>query len=99
MATQKAQLCKPAFEHLSPEKREEEILEAIHSIRDYYEFKFINAKSSNQIVFTNNTTDSLNQIVFGYFKHKLNKSLNTLSLLSIIITIIFIVPVNSNAKK
>lgn len=34
---------------------------------------FINAKSTNQIVFTNNTTDSLNKIIFGYFKHYLNK--------------------------
>ena len=35
---------------------------------------FINAKSTNQIVFTNNTTDSLNKIVFGYFKHNLNNN-------------------------
>jgi len=34
---------------------------------------FINAKSSKQIVFTNNTTDSLNKIIFGYFKNHLNK--------------------------
>ena len=33
--------------------------------------KFINAKSTNQIVFTNNATDSLNKIIFGYFKHNL----------------------------
>ena len=33
---------------------------------------FIGAKSSKQIVFTNNTTDSLNKLVFGYFKHNLN---------------------------
>ena len=32
---------------------------------------FINAKSTNQIAFTYNTTDSLNKIVFGYFKHNL----------------------------
>ncbi len=32
---------------------------------------FINAKTSKQIVFTNNTTDSLNKIVFGYFRHNL----------------------------
>jgi len=32
---------------------------------------FIKAKSTNQIAFTNNTTDSLNKIVFGYFKYKL----------------------------
>lgn len=35
--------------------------------------KFINAKSIEQIVFTNNATDSLNKIVFGYFKDYLNK--------------------------
>ena len=35
---------------------------------------FINAKSSNQIVFTNNTTDSLNKIVFGYFKNYLKEN-------------------------
>lgn len=35
--------------------------------------KFINAKSSNQIVFTNNATDSLNKIIFGYFKNHLKK--------------------------
>jgi len=33
---------------------------------------FINAKDSKQIVFTNNTTDSLNKIIYGYFKHNLN---------------------------
>ena len=32
---------------------------------------FINAKNSNQIAFTNNTTDSLNKIIFGHFKHNL----------------------------
>ena len=35
--------------------------------------QFINAKSSNQIVFTNNTTDSLNKIIFGYFKNYLKE--------------------------
>ena len=34
---------------------------------------FINAKDKKQIVFTNNTTDSLNKIVFGYFKHYLKQ--------------------------
>ena len=34
---------------------------------------FINAKDSNQIVFTNNATDSLNKIIFGYFKNYLKK--------------------------
>jgi cysteine desulfurase / selenocysteine lyase len=33
---------------------------------------FINAKSSNEIVFTSGTTDSLNRIIFGYFKYYLN---------------------------
>lgn len=32
---------------------------------------FINAKGTNQIVFTSNTTDSLNKIIFGYFKNHL----------------------------
>ena len=35
---------------------------------------FINAKNTNQIAFTNNCTDSLNKIVFGYFKHNLNNN-------------------------
>ena len=34
---------------------------------------FINAKHSSEIVFTSGTTDSLNDIVFGYFKYKLEK--------------------------
>lgn len=33
--------------------------------------KLINAKNSYEIVFTNNTTDSLNKIVFGFFKNYL----------------------------
>ena len=36
--------------------------------------KFINAKSSKEIVFTNNTTDSINKIVFGYFYHNLKEN-------------------------
>ena len=32
---------------------------------------FINAKNTNQISFTQNSTDSLNKIVFGYFKQNL----------------------------
>ena len=32
---------------------------------------FINAKHSSEIVFTSGTTSSMNDIVFGYFKHKL----------------------------
>lgn len=35
---------------------------------------FIHAKSSDEIVFTSGTTDSLNMIVFGYFKNILNKN-------------------------
>lgn len=35
--------------------------------------KFINA-NTNEIVFTNNTTDSLNRIVFGYFKNVLKEN-------------------------
>ena len=34
---------------------------------------FINARSSNEIVFTNNTTDSLNKLIFGYFYHNLHE--------------------------
>jgi len=36
--------------------------------------KFINANSADQIVFTNNTTDSLNKLIFGYFKHNLKSN-------------------------
>ena len=36
--------------------------------------KFINAKSAEQIIFTNNATDSLNKIIFGYFKHNLKEN-------------------------
>lgn len=35
--------------------------------------EFINAKHSSEIVFTRGTTESLNDIVFGYFKDKLKK--------------------------
>ena len=34
---------------------------------------FINANNINQIAFTNNATDALNKIIFGYFKYNLNK--------------------------
>lgn len=33
--------------------------------------EFINAKSTNEVIFTSGTTDSLNKIIFGYFKDKL----------------------------
>ena len=33
---------------------------------------FINARNKNEIVFTKNTTDSLNMIVFGFFSNYLN---------------------------
>ena len=36
--------------------------------------KFINAKSSREIVFTSGTTDSLNKIIFGYFKYMLQEN-------------------------
>lgn len=36
--------------------------------------RFINANSLEQIVFTNNATDSLNKIVFGYFKDHLKSN-------------------------
>ena len=35
---------------------------------------FIGAKSSEQIVFTNNSTDSLNKLIFGYFKYNLKEN-------------------------
>lgn len=35
---------------------------------------FINAKSSKEIVFTNNATDSLNKIIFGYFANILKEN-------------------------
>ena len=35
--------------------------------------KFINAKSSKEIIFTSGTTMSLNQIIFGFFEDYLNK--------------------------
>lgn len=34
---------------------------------------FINAESANEIIFTSGTTDSLNKIIFGYFKNYLNE--------------------------
>ena len=39
----------------------------------YLVSKFINSKSKDEIVFTKNTTDSLNMIVFGFFKYYLKE--------------------------
>ena len=36
--------------------------------------KFINAKDSKEIIFTQNTTDSMNKIIFGYFKYNLKEN-------------------------
>lgn len=51
---------------------------AIRTNKEYDETRevvkeFIHAKSMEEIVFTSGTTDSLNTIVFGYFKNILNK--------------------------
>lgn len=51
---------------------------AIRTNKEYDETRdvvkdFIHAKSSDEIVFTSGTTDSMNTIVFGYFKSILNK--------------------------
>ena len=35
---------------------------------------FINAKNLKEIIFTSGTTDSLNKIIFGYFKYNLNEN-------------------------
>lgn len=34
---------------------------------------FINAKDEKEVIFTSGTTDSLNKIIFGYFKYNLSK--------------------------
>ena len=39
---------------------------------------FINADSKDEIIFTSGTTDSLNKIVFGYFKYNLKSGDNIL---------------------
>ncbi len=51
---------------------------AIRTNKEYDETRdvvkdFIHAKNSYEIVFTSGTTDSMNTIVFGYFKNILNK--------------------------
>lgn len=51
---------------------------AIRTNKEYDETRdvvkdFIHAKNSDEIVFTSGTTDSMNTIVFGYFKNILNK--------------------------
>ena len=51
---------------------------AIRTNKEYDETRdvvkdFIHAKNSDEIVFTSGTTDSMNTIVFGYFKNVLNK--------------------------
>ena len=35
--------------------------------------KYINSKYEEEIIFTSGTTDSLNKIVFGYFRYNLEK--------------------------
>ena len=35
--------------------------------------KFINAKSSKEIIFTSGSTESINEVVYGYFMNKLSK--------------------------
>lgn len=35
---------------------------------------FINAKDTSEIIFTNNTTDSMNKIIYGYFKYNLKEN-------------------------
>ena len=51
---------------------------AIRTNKEYDETRdvvkdFIHAKNSDEIVFTSGTTDSMNTLVFGYFKNILNK--------------------------
>ena len=36
--------------------------------------EYINAKSTSEVIFTSGTTDSLNKIIFGYFKDKLKEN-------------------------
>ena len=47
---------------------DDEILNARNKVKE-----FINASDSKEIIFTSNATDSLNKIVFGYFKYNLKE--------------------------
>ena len=47
--------------------------EKLEKTRDLVK-KFINAKSRKEIIFTSGTTDSLNKIIFGYFKYCLKEN-------------------------
>ena len=59
-----------------------------HKVSDMYDNarlnvkNFIGAKHSSEIIFTKGTTEGLNDIVFGYFKHKLSKNDEVLITLS-----------------
>jgi cysteine desulfurase/selenocysteine lyase len=48
---------------------------------------FINAKSRKEIIFTSGTTDSLNKIIFGYFKYCLKE--NTLEFNSNVFFVVY----------
>ena len=50
-------------------KVDQEIAKTREKVRE-----FINAKDSNEIVFTTNTTDSMNKIIYGYFKYNLKEN-------------------------
>lgn len=47
--------------------------ESFEKTRDLVK-EFINAKSRKEIIFTSGTTDSLNKIIFGYFKYYLKEN-------------------------
>ena len=44
--------------------------------------KFINAKKTEEIIFTSGATDSLNKVIFGYFRHNLKENDEVLITLS-----------------
>ena len=54
-------------------KVDDKINETRNKIKD-----FINANSTDEIIFTSGTTDSLNKIAFGYFKYNLKSGDNVL---------------------